>query len=144
MAAIGSEGRRRPVGDMLGQVPLRTKLISAVLALVALALAVISLVGIGILRNYLLSGVDQTLAAQRDQAVREIASGGLTVNNGPRGFALGEAVVWVPDTGAQQYLLAPTSSYGFTPGQNVQQVPGPAIPPKADSIPTNPNSAITV
>jgi two-component system, OmpR family, sensor kinase len=143
MAESRTEGRRRSVGDLLGRVPLRTKLTSAVLALVAIALAVISLVGIGILRNYLLSGVDQTLAAQRDAVVHQIASGQFTVNGSPQ-YALGEAVIWVPDRGSQQDLLTPASPYGLGPGQNVQQVPGPAIPANADSLPTDPNSAITV
>jgi two-component system OmpR family sensor kinase len=133
----------RSIGDVLGQMPLRTKLTSAVLVLVALALAVISLVGIGILRNYLLSGVDQTLLVQRDRVAAELGTGGIPVNGNP-GSALGQAVIWVPDQGAQQYLLAPTNSYGFGPGQKAQQVPGPAVPANANSIPTDPSNAITV
>jgi two-component system, OmpR family, sensor kinase len=142
MAESRAEGRRRSIGDLLGRMPLRTKLLTAVLGLVAIALAVISLVGIGILRNYLLSGVDQTLAAQRDAVVSEL-SRGFGVNGSPR-YALGEAVIWVPNQGAQQDLLAPTSSYGFAPGQTPQQVPGPAIPANAASVSTDPDNAITV
>ena len=143
MAAPESDGRRRSIGDLLGRMPLRTKLISAVLALVAIALAVISLVGIGILRNNLLSGVDQTLAAQRDRVAAELQAG-IPVNGSAR-YALGEAVVWVPNQGAQQYLLAPASPYGLAPaGRSTQQVPGPAIPANAGSIPTSPGNAITV
>jgi len=131
----------RSLRELPGRMPLRTKLTSAVVALVAIALVVISLVGIGLLRSYLLSGVDQTLAAQRDVVVRELQNG-IAVNTPPR-YALGQAVLWVPNQGAQQYLLAPVNPYGFAPGQ-VQQVPGPAIPSKAASVPTDPNNAITV
>ncbi|HUL25950.1 MAG TPA: HAMP domain-containing sensor histidine kinase [Streptosporangiaceae bacterium] len=44
-----------------GRVPLRIKLITAVLALVAIALVVISIVGISVLRGSLLGGVDASL-----------------------------------------------------------------------------------
>jgi len=53
------EARRIP-----GRVPLRIKLITAVLALVAVALSIISIAGISALRGYLLGGVDAGLQNQ--------------------------------------------------------------------------------
>ena len=44
-----------------GRVPLRVKLISALLALVAVALVVISITGISVVRGYLLGQSDQQL-----------------------------------------------------------------------------------
>ena len=53
----------RSVRDLPGRTPLRIKLITALLALVAIALAVTSIAGIVILRNDLLGPVDNTLTS---------------------------------------------------------------------------------
>ena len=53
----------RPVRMIVARMPLRVKLISAVLALVAVALAVVSVVSVSVLRGYLLDQADQQLAA---------------------------------------------------------------------------------
>jgi two-component system, OmpR family, sensor kinase len=57
----------RSVRQLPDRVPLRTKLISAVLALVAIALLVISVAGISFLSSYLLNQQDQTLSADASQ-----------------------------------------------------------------------------
>jgi two-component system, OmpR family, sensor kinase len=138
-----SAGFWHSVGRLSERTPLRVKLITAVLALVAMALAVISLVGIGILRNYLLSGVDQTLAAQGDRVSFQLQHGGIPIGQGPQ-YEVGQAVTWVPDHGAPQQLVIPVSPYGIASGQTGQQVPGPALPANADSLPSNASNAITV
>jgi hypothetical protein len=51
----------RPVDTLVGRMPLRVKLISAVLVLVAAALAVVSVASISALRGYLLDQADQQL-----------------------------------------------------------------------------------
>jgi two-component system, OmpR family, sensor kinase len=55
------------VRQLPGRTPLRTKLISAVLALVAIALVVISVAGLSFLRSYLLSTADQQLGTLANQ-----------------------------------------------------------------------------
>ena len=56
--------RWQKVRRIPGRVPLRIKLITAVLALVAVALSIISIAGISALRGYLLGGVDAGLRNQ--------------------------------------------------------------------------------
>ena len=51
----------RSVRDLPGRMPLRVKLITALLVLVAIALAVISLVGIALLQDNLLGPPDDQL-----------------------------------------------------------------------------------
>jgi two-component system, OmpR family, sensor kinase len=63
MATHRSDGFWQSVRALPGRMPLRTKLISAVLALVAIALVVISAAGLSFLRGYLLSAADNQLYA---------------------------------------------------------------------------------
>jgi two-component system, OmpR family, sensor kinase len=69
MAQAGQRtGFWRSVRELPERTPLRVKLITAVLALVAIALLVISIAGIGFLRSYLLGAADDQLyAASRQQ-----------------------------------------------------------------------------
>jgi two-component system, OmpR family, sensor kinase len=98
---------------------LRTKLITALLALVAVALAVISIVGVAFLHTYLLGQVDNSQL--RNQAVQHTAGQAVnaSLSNSPyQGSqatmaALGYAVWWLPDGGSSQLIVQPTSaSYG--------------------------------
>jgi two-component system OmpR family sensor kinase len=123
--------------------PLRIKLITAVLTLVAIALAVISLVGIGVLRSNLLSNADQTLAAVSGQVTRELGISGIPPARVAPRVVVGEAVTWAPDHGSQQKLIVPVSASGYAQGQNTQLLPGPSISDAA-SLPSNPGNAITV
>ena len=66
----GFSRRWQKVRRATGRVPLRIKLISAVLALVLIALAAISIGGITLLRNYLLAPYDAALLASRHDAQR--------------------------------------------------------------------------
>src|ERR1700733_4197274 len=63
--------------------PLRTKLIAAVLALVAVALLVMSVAGLSFLRSYLLGAADNDLSNLAHSAERAIQNGTLP----PRGLA---------------------------------------------------------
>ena len=77
MAQTGQvAGFWRSVRDLPGRTPLRIKLITALLALVAIALAVTSIAGIVILRDDLLGPVDNTLTSQLNfsRAVGDIIS----------------------------------------------------------------------
>ena len=62
-----SRGFWTSVRRLPGRTPLRVKLITAVLTLVALALLVISVAGLAFLRNYLLVQADNTMAATSNQ-----------------------------------------------------------------------------
>jgi two-component system, OmpR family, sensor kinase len=69
MAATSqSSGFWQSVRQLPGRTPLRTKLITAVLALVAIALAVISVAGLSFLRSYLLGAADDQLYAAAHQS----------------------------------------------------------------------------
>ena len=63
MASHRSDGFWQSVRTLPERMPLRTKLISAVLALVAIALVLISVVGLSVLRGYLLGAADDQLYA---------------------------------------------------------------------------------
>jgi two-component system OmpR family sensor kinase len=119
------------------------KLITAVLALVAVALVLISFVGISVLRSNLLNQVDGQLAAASGEIRAELRGGGIQLNAAPD-YQIGEAVIWVPDRGAQQELVTPVSASGFSARLGGQTIPGPAIPADATSLPSDPQHAITV
>ncbi len=111
-----------------GRVPLRIKLITAVLALVAIALAAISIGGILVLRNYLLGQSDAGLAAYQDQATRVVQ--GCLANPGACPYPGGNpiSVDWLATNGQLSHMLLPAQTrFG---GAQVQPrtIPGPAIP----------------
>jgi two-component system, OmpR family, sensor kinase len=66
--AGGRSGFWQSVRDLPGRMPLRAKLISAVLLLVAIALVVISVAGLSVLRGYLLGAADDQLYAAAHQS----------------------------------------------------------------------------
>ena len=108
-----------------GRTSLRVKLISAVLVMVAIALAVISFAGISFLSRYLLGQADSQLAGLNDYALQR------TLQNYLQGsplYSRGEAVVWVPDGGAQQQIAIPVSQSGVGPPGPQQVIPGPKLP----------------
>jgi two-component system OmpR family sensor kinase len=124
----------RSVRDLPGRIPLRTKLISAVLALVAIALVVISSAGLLILRNDLLAPYDKGLAASfnADNPSNVSSAASLVKNYLIRGQTqtqVGTALDWIsggqvaqviiPVTAANQGNLGPPSQAGPT-------MPGPA------------------
>ncbi len=132
----------RSVKDLPGRTPLRVKLITAVLAFVAIALAMISLVGIGVLRSNLLTNADNNLAAVTGQVYRSLHLGGINLTS-PNSVP-GESVTWVPDHGSQRPLVIPISAAGYGRGVVGTQVPGPVIPADPGSLPSDPQKAITV
>jgi len=120
---------------------LRVKLISAVLVLVAVALAVISFAGISFLSRYLLGQADDQLASLTGYRLQQT----LLQNNqpGPQ-YGRGEAVVWVPDGGRPQQVMIPVAVTAIGRQASQQVIPGPSVPANPSSVPTNPESAITV
>jgi len=106
--------------------PLRIKLIAAVLALVTAALAVISVAGIGFLRGYLLRQADREL---RDAAVNArpstIVYSYLFLNAGQAQIDYGGlSIQWLPATGHARQVIA--EYFGYQSGLP-HMVPPPAV-----------------
>ena len=117
---------------MSGRVPLRVKLITAVLALVAIALVVISVSSLVVFRNYLEDRADTQLKLLQQQAV-SILSG-----PGPRGPALGLADYVVELRDSQGQLVANTGNW--------QQltISGPDVPTSKAWLAANAGKMVTV
>jgi two-component system, OmpR family, sensor kinase len=127
--------------------PLRTKLISAVLALVAVALVVISTAGLLILRNDLLGPYDSQLQSpqtiqQADTAVSRYLSDGRTFQG------LGSAVDWVSGGRVHQVVLPVTGSsrtnIGGFPQPNLTATSGPAVPTNSGWVTANAGHILTL
>lgn len=116
----------RSARDLPGRTPLRIKLIAAMLTLVTVALAVISVAGISFMRDY--------LQGQADRQLREAAVNGqpssmvyvyLFVNGRqPQVDFAGLEVQWLPVGGKAQPVIADYSGYPTGPSR---MVPPPAI-----------------
>jgi two-component system, OmpR family, sensor kinase len=127
--------------------PLRTKLISAVLVLVAFALVVISTAGLLILRKDLIAPYDATL--QSPQFVQQ-ASGAVAhyLDRGQTYTAPGEAVDWISGGRVHRVVLPVTglsqgNAGGFTQ-PNQQPMPGPSIPSNGSWLADNSGHILTV
>jgi two-component system OmpR family sensor kinase len=70
-----SPGRRHAVRQAINRVPLRIKLITAVLALVVIALVVISVASINLFRDYQLNRATQQVTASYQQTLGEVYHG---------------------------------------------------------------------
>jgi two-component system, OmpR family, sensor kinase len=134
------DGFWRSVRQLPGRTPLRVKLITAVLALVLVALAVISFAGISFLSRYLLGQADDQLTTltgfQLERTLQSYAQNPVPIN------VRGEAITWAPDSGGEQQIVIPVALTGI--GVKAQIVPGPQIPAGAGSLPADPQQAVTV
>jgi len=127
-------GSGQPV-RLPGRTPLRVKLIAVVLALVAIALAVISIAGLWFLRSYLLGQTDNQLPAIAAQRQTQAAIETYVVR-GQTTPSEGLAIDWIPNGGQLHAVTQETAGLGLnmnTPGSgSTQQVqPGPAVVPGA-------------
>ena len=103
--------------------PLRVRLIAAVVALVAVALAATSIGPISVLRSYLLGQADnqvQALASHSTDYVSESLN-----SNGQQGLALDQAVGWVED-GQLHWAIRPAIVYGRVGAATA--LPNPDVP----------------
>ena len=122
--------------------PLRVKLTSALLALVAVALAVISITGISVLKSYLLGQTDAQLASYNAQplqhAIQDYLSGAqTTVETG------GLALAWVPAGGHVHMVIRP--GVLFSPQSSQGRIlPSPAIPASASWLNSHDGKPTTV
>jgi two-component system, OmpR family, sensor kinase len=107
------------------RLPLRTKLITAVLSLVAVALAIISIAGIGFIHNYLIgqanSEIGSLVNAPRPQSLDTVVTEFL---NGARpGQSQGLSVDWVSG-GKVDQVIYPTAAVQYTAPA---QIAGPEV-----------------
>jgi two-component system OmpR family sensor kinase len=146
MAQTGGRGGLwQSLADVPGRLPLRVKLISTVLTLVAVALVVISVAGLLILRNDLLSGPDAALSNYVRTAQTQVSG---YLDNGTTAPMANAAVDWIA-AGHVHQVIIPTSgagpgNYGGGFGQHVATIPGPAIPASGSWLANHSNSHVTV
>jgi signal transduction histidine kinase len=119
----------RKVRRLPGRIPLRIKLITAVLALVAIALGVISVASISVLRSYLLNGYDNELAASAGDARHQVARCLAGAAPCP-GHQAGTVLDWVPTNGTLQHVIIPVQTQTrFSNGSGAPPaMPEPAYP----------------
>jgi two-component system OmpR family sensor kinase len=132
----GSELSRRwqTARRLPGRVPLRIKLITAVLALVAIALATISIAGITLLRNYLLTPYNATLLSSPFQRQAQHFTEGCLVNPSVCPHDGNASVDWLPMHGPLQQVLVPVQPlFTFMPSQ-ANPIPGPAVQASRDWV----------
>jgi two-component system, OmpR family, sensor kinase len=120
--------------------PLRVKLISALLALVAIALAVMSVTGISVLKSYLLGQADGTLQSVADQSLRPVGEyllgSPLQVDYG------GVAVAWLPSGGQLHPVVDPAAGFGRQSQGRI--LPLPKLPTNVGWLAASDGRPITV
>jgi two-component system OmpR family sensor kinase len=124
----GFSRRWQKVRRASGRIPLRIKLISAVLALVLIALGAISIGGITLLRNYLLGPVDTDLLASGHAAQRVTERCLVPPSPCPEPVPGGVMIDWLPVHGHLQAVWLPVQAQaGIMPSAS-NILPGPVIP----------------
>jgi two-component system, OmpR family, sensor kinase len=131
-APPASSGRVQTVRQAAGRVPLRIKLVAALLALVVIALAVISMVGLAQFRGYLQNRADSQLRALSAQ-ITSPAGGGLR----SQALSFEGYVVVLRDARGQQVPCDVCTS-GVLPGS------GPNVPTSTSWLTANKNKLVTV
>ena len=141
----GFSRRWQKVRRVSGRIPLRIKLISAVLALVLVALGAISIGGITLLRNYLLGPVDASLLASQHDA-QHLTERCMTAGSSvcPLLVPGGGMVDWLPANGKpEQVQVAVQPQFAVMPSQS-NIIPPPAIPANPGSAADLTGQAVTV
>jgi two-component system OmpR family sensor kinase len=136
----------RSVRDLPGRTPLRVKLITALLALVAMALVVISVAGLAILRNDLIGPIDDELTSSFSNAVSAVAQYQQT---GIGGAKPDVALYWIAGNGVIHDVITPTAEYsgavsGHNPFGDAQPIPGPDLQSSASWISAHSGRVITL
>ena len=136
----GSPGPWRAIRQLPSRTPLRVKLITAVLALVALALVLISVAGISFLKSYLLAQADNQLRIMQtqigDHHEFRAGGGGIAGPSGPERYTNGAVV------GGRYYPSLANPSTGFqTPTWGLA---GPDVQPIADWLAGHNDRPVTV
>jgi two-component system, OmpR family, sensor kinase len=138
----GLSRRWHKARQLPGRVPLRIKLITALLALVVIALGAISVAGISVLRNYLLGQQDSRLVALQGEAQHDVARCLDGTAQCPL-YATGAALYWVPTNQPTQPIWLPANEpFGMHSQPTV--VPGPAIQSDQDWLASISGNPVTV
>jgi two-component system OmpR family sensor kinase len=133
-------GRRwQDIRKLTGRIPLRIKLITAVLALVAIALSVITIAGASVLQGYLLGGFDASLedpGYYHDIVQHYLFSPAPTESIGGAHW-----IAFLPSGGRLQPVLEPATG---RPGFQISVLPQPAIPVAANWLAAHDGQPVTV
>jgi len=129
MAVTPRSGFWHSVRQLPSRTPLRTKLITAVLALVAIALVVISVAGIAFLRSYLVGQTDNSLASFIDSQgpfspasyVARVLSGGSPQQETQT------SVEWLSSSNKLYSVVQPVAVNGF----HTTAISGPIVTPNS-------------
>jgi two-component system OmpR family sensor kinase len=122
-----------------GRTPLRVKLISVLLALVAAALVAISIGGISLTRSYLLSSADAQLQQFAGPGPGYVGNYLVT---GQRTFGGNEAMAWITPRGHEHWVIVPGVGYGSV-GNN-SSLPDPAVPTSRKWLTAHLDKPVTV
>lgn len=120
------------LGRLPGRVPLRVKLIAAVLALVALALVVVGVASVSLMRGYLLDKTDRQLAG-----VTRVLARGLLTEPAVRGPVTGPYIVQIHDATGATIWESPRM-----PARETE--PDPAVPRNASWLAARVETPTTV
>jgi two-component system OmpR family sensor kinase len=128
---------------------LRTKLVTALLALVIFALAAVGIAGVSLLRGYLISPTDNLL---KDVGLQQTALNAVSdsVNGVPVSVAQGRlaqdgyAVFWLPDGGKVEQIVQPPSTFLGGPSQGGDVLPSGSLSSIESWLTTNPEATTTV
>jgi two-component system, OmpR family, sensor kinase len=144
----GRGGFWQAVRDLPGRMPLRTKLISAVLTLVAIALVVISVAGLLILRNDLLGPTDAQLQSPQALQMADRYVSDYLNNNGQTRLGTGYAVDWISGGRSHQVVIpiagGNQGNVGGFGQPSEQPIPGPAVPSNSAWLAANSGHVLTV
>jgi two-component system, OmpR family, sensor kinase len=139
--ALGS--RWQELRHLPGRVPLRIKLITAVLALVAIALVAISVAGISFLRTYLLGQTDTLLAGAAQSYAPDAVRNCLNTDNCGNPSLTSVAIDWVwPDGRVQKVWVLVRSYYG--PQLHSRPAPSPDLTQAKGWLAAHPGQGMTV
>jgi two-component system OmpR family sensor kinase len=127
----GFRSRWQKARRLSGRVPLRIKLITAVLALVLIALIAISIAGISVLSTVLLDQQDTALAQTQARATQAIEAYLANRSSYPRPNGGPVSLDWQTANGQVQHVLLPVQSR-FGMQFTAPTVPGPSIPAGQD------------
>jgi two-component system OmpR family sensor kinase len=142
--SLAAEPGVRSVRQLPGRISLRVKLISALLALVAIALVVISITGISVVRGYLLGEYDQqliSLTGRFGQAQQEMQT---YLDNPSVRDQSGVSVAWIPDGKSPVQVIQPEVVTGFGPAARSSTVPGPDMRAGEQWFAANASHPVTV
>jgi two-component system OmpR family sensor kinase len=144
--AKGAARLWRAVRWLSDRMSLRTKLVTALLALVIFALAAMGFAGVSLLRGYLITPIDNNLknATVQQMAVNAVNE---SLNNVPSGdlarlAASGYAIFWLPSGGSLQPIVEP-SSFPAGPSQG-EILPSGSLSSIESWLTANPETPITV